>query len=187
MKTIPRIAAVPVSRRRFCTLAGTVVAAPFLALPRRSLAGTVPRTLALDHTHTGEVVALTYAHGDSYVPEALQALNHFLRDFRTGQAHPIEPRLFDQLHLLATITGGSKPFQVISGYRSPETNRGLRAHSTGVASHSLHLEGQAIDIRLPGVPLATLRDAAFTLKAGGVGYYAASDFVHVDTGRVRRW
>ena len=174
-------------RRRLCATGAIALAFPMLALPRRVHAGSAPRSLALAHTHTGENLTIQYAQGDSYVPAALRALNHFLRDFRTGEAHPIEPRLLDQLHELATVTGTRSPFQVISGFRSETTNRDLRAHSSGVASRSLHLDGRAVDIRLADIKLDTLRDAALSLKAGGVGYYRDSDFVHVDTGRVRRW
>ena len=175
------------SRRRLCAGSAIALAFPMLLLPRRGRAAASVRGLALSHTHTGEALTVQYAQGDAYLPDALRALDHFLRDFRTGEMHSIEPRLFDQLHDLATITGTKAPFQVISGYRSEATNRGLRAMSRGVASHSLHLEGRAIDVRLADVSLDDLRDAAVSLKAGGVGYYRDSAFVHVDTGRVRRW
>jgi uncharacterized protein YcbK (DUF882 family) len=176
------------SRRRFLRFATVSLAAPMLALARRSRASTAqPRTLAFDHTHTGERISLTYALGEHYFPDALRALNHFLRDFRTGEMHVIDPRLLDQLDLLRTVTQTKAPFQVISAFRSPATNQMLRNHSQGVASQSLHLQGQAIDIRLANVPLSDLRDAALSLRAGGVGFYRGPDFVHLDTGRVRRW
>ena len=113
----------------------------------------------------------------------------FLRDFRNGATHAIDPGLLDQLNALAAATATRAPFQVISGYRSPATNEMLRRAGHGVATGSLHLQGQAIDIRLADVELTDLRDAALSLRAGGVGYYpsADSDFVHIDTGRVRRW
>jgi uncharacterized protein YcbK (DUF882 family) len=160
-----------------------------LCLPRRVRAETTPRLLSFEHTHTGERLALTFAVGDQYVAGALDAIQHFLRDFRNGATHPIDPGLLDQLHLLAATTATRAPFQVISAYRSPETNAMLRREGHGVAAQSLHLQGQAIDIRLADIALADLRDAALSLRAGGVGYYpsAGSDFVHVDTGRVRRW
>lgn len=176
-----------VSRRRLCATAAIALAFPMLALPRRSRAAGSARSLALSNTHTGEALSIQYAQGDAYVPDALRALDHFLRDFRTGETHPIEPRLLDQLYDLAAITRTRAPFQVISGFRSETTNRGLRAHGGGVAARSLHLEGRAIDIRLADVTLDDLRDAALSLKAGGVGYYREPAFVHVDTGRVRRW
>ena len=114
-------------------------------------------------------------------------MNHFLRDFRNGEVHPIDPQLLDQLHRVASATGSKTSYEVISGYRSPATNRALHERSSGVATRSLHLEGRAIDVRLPGVPLADLRDAALSLAAGGVGYYPGSRFVHLDTGRPRHW
>jgi len=175
------------SRRRLLARAATLTAAPLLALAPRVRAASVPRAIAFEHTHTGEKLAVTYAYGDTYVPQAITAIDRLLRDFRNGETHAIDPALLDQLHTLATVTGTKASFQVISGYRSPATNRMLQRNGGGVASHSLHLEGRAIDIRLADVPLADLRDAALSLEAGGVGYYAASDFVHVDTGRVRRW
>jgi uncharacterized protein YcbK (DUF882 family) len=121
------------------------------------------------------------------VRDALESVNHFLRDFRTGDVHPIDRDLLDLLHGLAGVTQSMRPFQVISGYRSPATNHMLRQRSEGVAGGSLHVKGQAIDIRLADVPLAQLRKAALEARRGGVGYYPTSDFVHVDTGRVRAW
>jgi uncharacterized protein YcbK (DUF882 family) len=153
-------------------------------------ASTSTRSLALDHTHTHERIELVYASGEHYVPQALGSLNHFLRDHYSGDVGQIDPQLFDLLHNVRQALGSGVPlsYQIISGYRSPLTNARLRsARGGGVASHSLHMEGKAIDIRLPGVPLAELRDAALSLKAGGVGYYPRDQFVHIDTGRVRTW
>lgn len=177
-----------ISRRRALGAAATVLAGAMLS-PWRAVRASVTgsRTLSLLHTHTGEQLSVSYATQASYLSDALGTLNWFLRDFRNGAVHPIDPRLLDQLHALATITGTHRPFQVISGYRSAATNQALRARSGGVAEHSLHLEGRAIDIRLADVPLADLRDAAQSLRAGGVGYYPGAQFVHVDTGAVRRW
>jgi uncharacterized protein YcbK (DUF882 family) len=174
------------SRRAFvATLAG---AAPMLVLPERLLAGpSGSRALAFLHTHTGERLAVDYFEAGAYVPDALAAVDHFLRDFRTGDVHPIDPSLLDLLHSLTDLTGTGRPFQVISGYRSPATNEMLRHRSEGVAAGSLHMQGRAIDIRLADVPLDALRRAALAVRRGGVGYYPASDFVHVDTGRVRTW
>lgn len=153
-------------------------------------AATSLRSLALDHTHTGERIDLVYASGEQYLPQALGSLNHFLRDHYSGDVGRIDPQLFDLLHEVRLALGSGAPlsYQIISGYRSPLTNARLRSsRGGGVASHSLHMEGKAIDIRLPGVPLAELRDAALSLKAGGVGYYPRDQFVHIDTGRVRTW
>ena len=174
------------SRRSFL---GTLVAAvPIVAAPRRLLAESAGvRTLRFTHTHTGERLAIEYFSGSSYLPDALATVDYFLRDFRTGDIHEIDPGLLDLLHALATVTKTSRPFQVISGYRSPATNAMLRHRSEGVAAGSLHMKGQAIDIRLADIALPKLRQAALDARRGGVGYYPASDFVHVDTGRVRMW
>lgn len=175
----------PVTRRSF--LAAVGAATPVLATVRRLRAASGVRTLHFDHTHTGERLSIDYARDGQYVPDALTTVNHFLRDFRTGDVHAIDPALLDLLHGLAGRTGTARPFQVISGYRSPATNAMLREHSEGVAKNSLHMQGQAIDIRLADVPLLQLRSAAIAAGRGGVGFYPASDFVHVDTGRVRAW
>jgi uncharacterized protein YcbK (DUF882 family) len=145
------------------------------------------RALTFLHTHTGERLTAEYVTQGSYVADALAAINHVLRDFRTGEEKPIEPALLDLLHRLTTVTGSHQPFQVISGYRSPKTNAMLRERSTGVAAGSLHMQGKAIDIRVADIPLPKLRAAALGLRGGGVGYYPESRFVHVDTGRVRTW
>jgi uncharacterized protein YcbK (DUF882 family) len=146
------------------------------------------RRLALAHTHTREQIDLVYAVGDHFIPQALDTLNRFLRDHYTGDIGVIDPQVFDQLNLVRQALGCERAFEVISGYRCPATNANLRlTRSGGVAKHSLHMEGRAIDVRLPGVPLADLRDAALSLRAGGVGFYAREQFVHLDTGRVRHW
>jgi len=174
------------SRRLF--LKTVAAAAPALWIPKMAFASeTAARALNFLHTHTSERLSIEYFAGGGYLPGALTEVNHFLRDFRTGDIHVIDPGLLDLLHQLGATTGTAKPYQVISGYRSPATNAMLHAHSEGVASGSLHMQGQAIDIRLADVPLPRLHAAALSLKKGGVGYYPASDFVHVDTGRVRTW
>lgn len=148
------------------------------------------RALSFVHTHTAERMEIAYAVGGQYQADALAKLNHLLRDFRTGDVKPIDPKLFDLLHELTVELGNDTPFHIISGYRSPHTNKMLQARggaNTGVASKSLHMVGKAMDIRVPDVKLKTLREAAADLKRGGVGYYPSSNFVHVDTGRVRYW
>ena len=172
--------------RRRCLAALGAFSLASVAPAARAEAG-APRVLRFEHLHTGEKLCVEYFAAGGYLPDALGAVNHLLRDFRTGDVGAIDAALLDQLHELDRLTAGGRPFQVISGYRSPATNQMLRERSGGVASNSLHMRGQAIDIRLAGVPLATLHDAALALRAGGVGYYPASDFVHVDTGRVRAW
>jgi len=140
------------------------------------------------HTHTGERLAITYRRGNDYLPEALARLDTYLGDQRTGDARPYDPRVFDLLHeLIVEVGHPDAEIDVVCGYRTPWSNEFLRAHGRGVARHSLHMRAMAIDIRVPGVKTTSLRDAALGLHRGGVGYYASSDFVHVDVGRVRRW
>jgi uncharacterized protein YcbK (DUF882 family) len=145
------------------------------------------RSLAFYNTHTGERLRTVFWAEGAYIQESLQAINRILRDSRNDQVHEIDPRLIDLLYVLRSTIDAREPFHVISGYRSPATNALLRSRSTGVAENSLHLVGKAIDIRVPGRKLIDVRNAALSLKAGGVGYYSRSDFVHVDIGRVRFW
>jgi uncharacterized protein YcbK (DUF882 family) len=142
------------------------------------------------HTHTNERLDIIYRRGENYLPDALAELDHFLRDHRTGEVRHFDPHLFDLLYdLTASVNDASGEIDVICGYRTPWSNEFLRTRNahTGVALHSLHMQAEAIDIRLPGIPTSALRDAALRLERGGVGYYRDSDFVHVDVGRVRRW
>ena len=140
------------------------------------------------HTHTGRHLDVVYRDGDRYRRSALKQLDIFLADHRTGAVRHYDPRVFDLLHdLVASLGEPDAEIDVICGYRSPHSNAFLRRHSSGVARHSLHMKAQAIDIRIPGIDTAKLRDAALALQRGGVGYYQDSDFVHVDVGRVRRW
>lgn len=140
------------------------------------------------HTHTRERLNIVYRDGEGYDQESLAQLNRYLRDHRTGEIHQYDPRVFDLLHDLITSLGNPNlEIDVVCGYRTPWSNEFLRSHGHGVARNSLHMQAMAIDIRIPGVPTAELRDAALALHRGGVGYYATSDFVHVDVGRVRRW
>lgn len=171
-------------RRIFLGAGLSLLASPAFARGRAER----PRTLSLHHLHTDERLSLTYRVGDYYQRGALNRLNHFLRDFRTGDVSPIDPKLFDVLYDVAARLGHEGgTFEVLSGYRSPQTNAMLRSTSSGVARRSLHLAGKAIDIRLTHTSTPKVRDAALALGRGGVGYYPKSDFVHVDTGAVRRW
>jgi uncharacterized protein YcbK (DUF882 family) len=146
------------------------------------------RRLSLLHTHTRERLELVYAAAGSYLDDALLRLNRFLRDHYSGEVGVIDPVLFDQLHGVQMALGTARAYEVISGYRCAHTNDKLRAKGGGgVARQSLHMQGRAIDVRLQGVPLDELRDAALSLRAGGVGYYRDSQFVHLDSGRVRSW
>ena len=175
------------SRRQFLRVA--VLTATVLAIdpPKMSRAVGGRRSLSFYHTHTGERLETTYAWPGLYDSVALQEINHFLRDFRTGEVHPIDPRLLDTLCTIRQEFGGRGTFEVISGYRSPKTNQELRSKSSGVAKHSLHMDGRAIDIRLRGVQTKKIQQCALRMQCGGVGFYAKSDFVHLDTGRVRFW
>lgn len=146
------------------------------------------RSLAFSHTHTGERISLIYAVDEQYVPATLTAFNRFLRDHYSGEVGNIDPQLFDLLYRLKQTLGCEEAFEVISGYRCPATNSTLRdTRGGGVAKRSLHMDGKAIDIRLAGVSLDDLHDAALSLRLGGVGAYRREQFVHVDTGRVRNW
>jgi uncharacterized protein YcbK (DUF882 family) len=159
-----------------------------LAATRTVLAaGEGRRTLSFVHTHTGERLTATYYADGAYASAVLQQVNVLLRDFRDNSVHPIDPRVLDRLFQLQSVVGGSEPFQVISAYRSPGTNATLHEKSSGVAEHSLHMEGRAIDVRLAGVATERLARLAVQQASGGVGFYRVSDFVHVDTGRVRSW
>lgn len=174
------------SRRKFLKLGMLAAALPLPASASAWLAAP-ERRLRFHNLHTGENLDLAYWVQGDYVPESLAEINHVLRDFRNDQVAAIDPSLLDLLSRVNLALGSSQPFQVISGYRSPATNQMLRENSSGVAKHSLHMEGKAIDIRIPGVALADLRKTGLALQAGGVGYYPASDFVHLDVGRVRTW
>jgi uncharacterized protein YcbK (DUF882 family) len=169
----------------------------FLLLPLPGHGGTEPASpaaheyrLRFFHTHTGERLDVVYRRGDRYIPEALDELDHYLRDHRTGDVRHFDPHLFDLLYdLTASLGDSGGEIDVIRGYRTPWSNEFLRTRNphTGVAQHSLHMQAEAIDIRLRGIPTSELRDAALRLHRGGVGYYRSSDFVHVDLGRVRHW
>ena len=146
------------------------------------------RRLRLHHLHTGEDIDVVYKVGDQYVPNAVAALDQFLRDHRTGDQKDYDVREFDLLHdLMERVGKPNGEIDIVCGYRTPWSNNYLRQHGHGVALHSQHMEARAIDIRIPGVKTAEVRDAALAMQRGGVGYYVASDFVHVDVGRVRRW
>jgi uncharacterized protein YcbK (DUF882 family) len=175
------------SRRDFLkwSLAGGLMLAAPLSRARSSLPP--ERDLKFYNTHTGEQLRATYWADGQFQESELAALNHLLRDYRNGEVRAIDPQLFDILYRLQQRTGVTGTYEVISGYRSPATNALLHRASSGVARNSLHTHGQAIDVRLGGIALADLRRAALEMRAGGVGYYPHSDFIHLDTGRVRYW
>jgi uncharacterized protein YcbK (DUF882 family) len=172
-----------VPRRSFFQIA----AAALIAAPKLLKAEAAPeRSLSFYNLHTSENLKTIYWAEGNYVPEGLAAINHNLRDYRTGEVREIDRRLLDLLYQLHGKLETNQPFQLISGYRSPATNAMLHEHSDGVAQHSLHMEGMASDIRVEGRTLEQIRKAALAMKLGGVGYYP-SQFVHVDVGRVRFW
>ena len=166
-------------------LASLVCVTPLPAWARTAPA---ERTLSLLNTHTGEgLKEVIYWEQGRYLKDALQDINYVLRDHRTDEIHMIDPKTLDLMAAIARKIGARRPFEIISGYRSPRTNQILRSTSRGVAKYSLHMQGKAVDLRLPGVPLKDLRRAAIEMRMGGVGYYPKSDFVHVDTGDLRTW
>ena len=144
--------------------------------------------LSLYNTHTAERMDIVYRRGEQYVPGALAKLDYFLRDHRTGDVRHFDPRLYDILSDLTAVVGRpGGEIDIVCGYRTSSTNETLRAHTNGVAKNSLHIQAEAIDLRMPGVDTLKLRRAALALRRGGVGYYPHSDFIHVDVGRVRQW
>jgi len=178
-------------KQRLCLIIIPACFAALLSLSLLSWGADDPasddRVLSFLHTHTDQRLTVTYYRDGAYVPEALGELNRFLCDFRTGDVIEMDPALFDILHALQKAAASTGTFEVISAYRTPETNEMLRRRSSGVAKRSQHLLGTAIDIRLTDVDTDKLRDVALSLKLGGVGYYPSSNFIHVDTARVRRW
>lgn len=175
-----------ISRRKFLKLGMLAAALPLPAFASQGLSAS-ERRLSLNNLHTGEKLDQPYWIEGDYVPETLAEINRVLRDHRSNQVAAIDTQLLDLLHRVNATLGTSRPFQVISGYRSPASNHMLAGNSSGVATRSLHMQGKAIDIRLPGIQLADLRRAGLMLQGGGVGYYPGSNFVHLDVGRVRTW
>ncbi|MCI5141610.1 MAG: DUF882 domain-containing protein [Candidatus Electrothrix sp. ATG1] len=172
------------------TAAGLILAqaAPALAvIPPTVFGKNESRVLSFYHTHTHERLDITYVSAGIYDPAALKKIDTYLRDFRTLDTHPIDPILLDILWRVQQEMGCNSTYEIISGYRSSATNNKLRSRSRGVAKRSLHMKGMAVDVRLSGQNTRMVRDCAVALRSGGVGYYAASDFVHIDTGRVRTW
>jgi len=178
---------IQLSRRGFLTsIAGAAIT---LAAPN-VIASAVPardRELAFYNTHTGEKISATFWSDGNYLDDGIDEINWILRDHRAGIANPIDPKLLDLLYQLQAKVEHQGEFHIISGYRSPATNDMLNKRSSGVAKRSYHMQGKAIDVRLPGFDSSQLRKAAISLKGGGVGYYSSSNFVHLDVGRVRYW
>ena len=178
------------SRRRLLGAAGLIAgasAAGILGAAAKADEAPANRRFVLKNLHTPESLDIVFRRGDDYVPDALSAIQVLLRDYRTGAQHRIDPKLMDYLYDVARVAGAEPVFTVVSGYRSPQTNEMLHERSSGVASHSLHMEGRAIDVRLASVDCSELAEKALAMQRGGVGYYNKSDFVHLDTGRFRTW
>ena len=173
--------------RRSILKSGLAAATAALVLPRAAAALPQARELSVYHIHTGETLKAAYFDHGQYQPDALKAFDKLMRDWRTDTVHTIDPAVYDQLFALQAKVETPGTFHIICGYRSPATNTMLSERSDGVAKHSLHMDGQALDLNLPGKDLAQLHAAALALRAGGVGYYPASDFIHMDSGRVRSW
>jgi len=191
LKAYPSLAGAA-SRRRFLTGVAAGAAAlttttliPSVASAAKHLPDT--RSLAFRSLHTGEEGTATYLRNGILQRDGVQTLNHVLRDWRNGEVWDMDPQLFDLLYALRQRMDSQAPFELISGYRSPKTNAKLAAKSNGVAKRSLHMRGKAVDIRLPERDLKALHKMALSLQGGGVGLYSKSGFLHVDTGRVRRW
>lgn len=174
------------SRRRLLGL-GARAALVMATVPAHALAVERERSLGFRQLHTGESLRTVYWADGEYQPEALREIDHLLRDHRADSATSMDPGLLDLLHALQSVLGSRRSYEIISGYRSPETNQALRRQGRGVAKRSYHMRGMAVDLRLPGSDLEVLRRAARRLARGGVGFYPASGFVHVDTGPVRFW
>jgi uncharacterized protein YcbK (DUF882 family) len=190
ISSIPGGSILSFNRREFLKLStGAFIAT---VLPLQTLAATLSNTdsrrrLSFYNTHTRESIDVCYFEQGAYCKDALNQINYILRDHRAGEVHPIDVRLLDHLHTIKSQARPKAPFHVISGYRSSATNGMLRKKTKGVARTSYHTKGQAIDIRLPGYRTDHLRDLCIAMKSGGVGYYAKSNFVHLDTGPVRSW
>jgi uncharacterized protein YcbK (DUF882 family) len=178
------------NRRQFIKLGMVVAATGLSSFPAHATLRDIAareRSLAFYNTHTGESMRTIYWADGGYIPQALTEIDYALRDHRNNEIKNISPALLDLLYDISGVIGSRQPFHIISGYRSPATNAKLAESSGGVAKHSMHLDGKAIDIRVPGHDLIHVRRAASMLHGGGVGYYPGSNFVHVDVGRVRQW
>jgi len=176
-----------INRRDFLRFGAMTTATMLVSPASAGMGAAVERSLGFHNTHTGETLAATYWAEGSYIKSELQDINILLRDHRSGDVYPIDTDLLDLLFVLQATVGSRKAYQVISGYRSPSTNASLRKTSSGVAKHSYHMQGKAIDIRLSGCDLKQLHTAALSIEGGGVGYYPGSDFIHVDVGPLRSW
>ena len=186
----PQIEKHGISRRQFIRLGLLTTASciiPFQTLASVNDFLSTERMLCFHNLHTKEDLQVVYWKNGEYLPEVLARINYIFRDHYNGAVKPIDTKLLDLLSAIQQKLRCSEPFHIISGYRTRKTNAYLRKHKKGVAKNSLHMYGKAVDIRLPGQSLKVLRRSAYELKAGGIGYYPKSNFVHLDVGRVRYW
>lgn len=174
-------------RRQFLAGAGIMAAAAISVPLKNALAAAPTRTLSLEQLHTKERIEATYMADGRFDDDALDRLDRFLRDWRTGDVMPIDRNLFDMLYILSQQLPSKRPIVVVSGYRTVKTNEMLRRSGRGAAKNSFHTHGMAVDFRLPGVKTSAVRRHAMALEVGGVGYYPDSGFVHIDTGPIRYW
>ncbi|MDD2768489.1 MAG: DUF882 domain-containing protein [Methylococcus sp.] len=188
-RTAVRASEPNLSRRSFFSKVGVAATGALLVPSFDAFAQSLgrERTLYLYNKHTGEDLSLVYSPDQYYDRKIMRQFNHFVRDHHVDEIYPMDPGLLDILYAISAVTRSNGTFEIVSGYRAPETNQALRKHSRGVAEHSLHMEGKAIDLRMSDVSTRTIRKTALALQYGGVGYYRRSDFVHVDTGRIRSW
>lgn len=181
----------PCSRRDVLQMAAGVATTGFLSCglirPAMALSASGAHRVSLRNTHTGESFNGVYRVGNKYLPEAFDRISYILRDYRNGESFPVDPRTVDIIYVIQKMLDTSQPYQILSGYRSPHTNAMLRRVSAGVARNSLHMTGQAIDVRMDNIPTSKIRAAASELRAGGVGFYPKSNFVHIDSGSFRTW
>jgi uncharacterized protein YcbK (DUF882 family) len=177
----------PIKRRTFLKLGASAIASAVLPLPAMAARTSEHSILSFYNIHTGESLKTCYRANGKLIQRALMRINHILRDYRTGEIKPVDPNLLDLLHCIVVEITPHSPISIISGYRSPRTNAALRRITTGVSRNSLHMQGRAIDIRIPGYRTEALHRLAVAMKSGGVGYYPDSNFVHLDTGPIKTW
>ncbi|MFO7716864.1 YcbK family protein [Desulfosarcina sp.] len=176
-----------IDRRTFLKMGASVILTTAFAHPALAALSPEHHVLSFYNVHTGETLKTCYRANGKLIHRAVIRINHIMRDFRTGEIKAIDPNLLDLLHHIVVGVKPVAPISIISGYRSPSTNAALRKVSGGVAKKSLHMEGRAVDIRIPGHQTPALRQVAIDLQSGGVGYYPKSNFVHLDTGPIKIW
>lgn len=178
-------------RRRFLKFlaasSAVAMSVPNIASASIAKQKSISRTIAFNNLHTDEKISLTYFENGRYITDALREIDNVLRDHRTDEVRSMDPNLLNYLYELQSALDTKKSIDIISGYRSPTSNKELRSKSGGVAKHSKHMLGKAIDIRIEGINPRNIRDAAISIRQGGVGYYARSQFIHLDTGSIRNW